>query len=118
VLTVGDGLPTLTLFSTASRRDFAARHADAFVGYWFVVPIFFERRLPFSHQKKFHVLIRLSSTTLPFGTRALFIALLSCAEQRTARSAYHQGQHAGIAKRGVWCRKEGSPSLFLVEPTA
>jgi hypothetical protein len=71
VLTVGAALLWLTCVSTASRSGFAARHADAFVGYWLTVPIFFERRLPFSHQKKFHVLMRLSSTTLPLLFRCL-----------------------------------------------
>jgi hypothetical protein len=49
VFTVGAALLLmLPWFSTASRSGFAARHALAFVGYWLVVPIFFERRLPFS----------------------------------------------------------------------
>jgi hypothetical protein len=36
-----------------------------------MVPIFLERRLPFSQKKKFQVLILLSSTTLPSLFRAL-----------------------------------------------
>jgi hypothetical protein len=71
VLTFGAALLTLTWFSTASRSAFAARHADALVGYRLTVPIFLERRLPFSHQKKFQVLMRLSRTTLPLLFRAL-----------------------------------------------
>ena len=42
-----------------------------------MVPIFFERRLPFSQKKKFHVLIRLSSTTLPLLFRCLTESSLS-----------------------------------------
>jgi hypothetical protein len=71
LFTVGAAVLMLTWFSTASRRGFAARHADAFVGYWLMVPIFLERRLPFSQKKKFHVLMRLSSTTLPLLFRCL-----------------------------------------------
>jgi len=64
VLTIGTLLlSTCAWFSTASRSGLAARHADAFVGYWLTVPIFFERRLPFSQKKKFQVLFRLYSAT-------------------------------------------------------
>jgi hypothetical protein len=71
MFTFGAALLTLTRLSTASRSGFAARHADAFVGNRLKAPIFFERRLPFSQKKKFHVLMRLSSTTLPLLFRCL-----------------------------------------------
>jgi hypothetical protein len=89
VPTVGAVLVGLMMVrvSTASRIGFAARHADAFVGNWLVVPIFFERRLPFSQKKKFHVLIRLSSTTLPLLFCCLTDFSLLC-EQQTAGSVY------------------------------
>jgi len=45
----------LTSFSTICLSACAARHADAFVGYSFVVPIFFERPRPLSQKKKFQV---------------------------------------------------------------
>jgi hypothetical protein len=79
VLTVGAVLVGLMMVcvSTASRNGLAARHADAFVGNWLVVPIFLERRLPFSQKKKFQVLIRLSSTTLPLLFRCLTESSLS-----------------------------------------
>jgi hypothetical protein len=67
----------LIWFSMASRNGLAARHADAFVGNWFMVPIFLERRLPISQKKKFHVLMRLSSTTLPLLFRCLTVSSVS-----------------------------------------
>jgi hypothetical protein len=81
-LTVGTAL-WLTGVSTASRSAFAARHADAFVGYCLTLPIFFDRRLPFSHQKKFQVLLRLSKTTLP----SLFRALIESSRSREQQTA-------------------------------
>ena len=77
VAALGAALLMLTRFSTASRKGFAACQADAFVGNWLTVPIFFERRLPFSQKKKFHVLFRLSNTTLPLLFRCLTEASVS-----------------------------------------
>src|SRR2546430_1558140 len=48
--------------SSASRYGFAAAHALAFEEKW---PSDLHLRLPFSHQKKFHVPLRLSGATLP-----------------------------------------------------
>jgi hypothetical protein len=72
VFTVSAALGLICVWvSTASRRRFAARQADAFVGYWLKVPIRFERLAPFSHQKKCHVLILLSKAMLPLLCRCI-----------------------------------------------
>src|ERR1700758_313280 len=123
MLTFGAVLIVRTWLSTASRSIFAARHADALVGNWFTVPIFFERRLPFSQKKKFQVLIRLSRTTLP--CRALIESSGSW-EQRTAiqrlahrsPSAQCRGRSIESATSGDECRRERTLALSFAEPTS
>jgi hypothetical protein len=63
--TVGTLLRTVVAGVGAERNNSAASHALLFVGYSDFVPMSLLRRLPFSHQRKFHVLRRLSKTTDP-----------------------------------------------------
>ena len=68
---VGTGLIIVSvLVSSASLSDLAAFHALVLVECW---PRLFVLLVPFSHQRKFHVLRLLSKTTLPVLNRAALV---------------------------------------------
>src|SRR5713101_3433704 len=59
----------------AIHSGFAATRAAVLVG---KRPSTFDRRFPFSHQKKFQTLLLLSKTTLPFLLRCIESSIFKC----------------------------------------